>query len=221
MGQIQGDFGFGEGLLGTHRPRAQPQGSGCARSIRKSCVSACWGFLPGCRLRCWAEGPPIWNVFLLPGLVLPVWAASSRLGCNPLSRLVAFCGFLGLLFELGPHLDFIFSIFSLLKLSLSRYRSDQFGYRVIVIEVADLDSDIELSLSKRGQVIESPSLNIASLNIVEAVSGQNIRKSARNFREPLKTHFNRTSTPQRLIRTPQQLSKRHQRWQGCLSYSVV
>ena len=50
-----------------------------------------WGFLPGRGLSLWAEGPPIWNVFLLSGLVLSVWAEASRLGWGLLFALVTSC----------------------------------------------------------------------------------------------------------------------------------
>ena len=46
-----------------------------------------WGFLPGHVLPfLWAEGPPIWNVFLLSGLLLTVWAEASCLGCASFLR---------------------------------------------------------------------------------------------------------------------------------------
>ena len=64
------------------------------------------------------------------GLMPPVWDKVFCLGW----------GFLAVLWppiELGP-LYFIFSFFKL-SISLSRYQSDQFGWRVIVIEDADLN----------------------------------------------------------------------------------
>ena len=49
------------------------------------------GFLPRRGLPFWTEGNPIWNVFLLSGLVLSVWAEASRLGWGLLFALVISC----------------------------------------------------------------------------------------------------------------------------------
>ena len=62
----------------------------------------------------------------------------------------------GLLSMLGPPVFYPFNFFFLkLSLSLSRYRSDRFGYRVVVIEVADLDKRYRIIVIEVGVKLSS------------------------------------------------------------------
>ena len=128
------------------------------------------------------EEPPVWSEGLLFELGLPVWAGASHLneasclefgppvwagppvwterpssGLGPPVWDRAFCLGWELPVYAGASCILSFRFFSLLKLSLSlsRYRSDRFGYRVIVIEVADLDKRYRIIVIEVGVKLSS------------------------------------------------------------------
>ena len=61
---------------------------------------------------------------------------------------------------------FDFFLFLKLSLSLSRYRSDRFGYRVSDIEVADLEKVYRIIVIEVGVRLRMPTTGLARLSVL-------------------------------------------------------